>query len=85
MCPFERHCNRRLIHLPLLNFLLGFPIQLLGLALLPYFGVKYFVEKDSIKGDAGDAFVSRLALLCLLLTDCRGIIHAGFAICGEVT
>lgn len=52
------YCCCRLIHLPLLNFLLGFPIQLLGLALLPYFGVKYLVEKDSIKSDAGDAFVS---------------------------
>ena len=54
------YCCCRLIHLPLLNFLLGFPIQLLGLALLPYFGVKYLVEKDSIKSDAGDAFVSVL-------------------------
>jgi len=46
-----------LIHLPLLNVLLGFPIQLLGLSLLPYFGVKYFVEKDGeIISDAGKAF-----------------------------
>lgn len=45
-----------LIHLPALNFILGFPIQLLGLVLLPYLGVKYFVEKDgSITDDAGRA------------------------------
>lgn len=46
-----------LIHLPLLDFLLGFPIQLLGLSLLPYFGVKYYVEKEgNITSDAGKAF-----------------------------
>lgn len=45
-----------LIHLPLLDFLLGFPIQLLGLATLPYLGVKYLVEKDGdITSDAGRA------------------------------
>ena len=45
-----------LISRPLLNILLGWPIQLLGLTLLPYFGVKYLVEGDSISDDASDAF-----------------------------
>jgi hypothetical protein len=44
-----------LIHLPLFNVLLGFPIQLLGLVLLPYFGVKYLVDKDSALEDAKGA------------------------------
>lgn len=47
----------RFIHLPILNFILGGTIQLLGLALLPYFGVKYLVDNDSVTGDAGRAWV----------------------------
>lgn len=47
----------RLIHLPLFNFLLGFPIQLLGLVLLPYLGVKYYVDNESLTDDASKAFV----------------------------
>lgn len=46
-----------LIHLPLLDFLLGFPIQLLGLLMLPYLGIKYFVEGDDYTKDAETALV----------------------------
>ena len=55
----------RLIHLPLLNFLLGFPIQLLGLVLLPYLSVKYFVEGDNISKDASKALVGLLPIALL--------------------
>ena len=36
---------------------LGFPIQLLGLVLLPYFGVKYLVEDGDALEDAKSAAV----------------------------
>lgn len=39
------------IHLPVLNFLLGGPIQLVGLLALPYLGVRYLVEKESVSQD----------------------------------
>lgn len=41
-----------LIHLPLFNVLLGFPIQLVGLLLTPYFVVKYFLEDGDVVADA---------------------------------
>lgn len=41
-----------LIHLPLLNFLLGFPIQLVGLLSLPYLGVRYLAEGENFQQDA---------------------------------
>ncbi|EIE26783.1 hypothetical protein COCSUDRAFT_64655 [Coccomyxa subellipsoidea C-169] len=44
-----------LLHLPLLDALLGFPVQLIGVAALPYFYVKYAVEGDSIVDDLGAA------------------------------
>jgi len=44
-----------LIHKPLLDVLLGFPIQLLGLLVLPYLGVRYFVEEKSATEDAKQA------------------------------
>ena len=37
--------------------LLGFPVQLIGVAALPYFYVKYAVEGDSIVDDLGAAAV----------------------------
>lgn len=40
-----------LIHRPLLNILLGFPIQLLGLLTLPYLGVRYYVDKTGKPAD----------------------------------
>lgn len=44
-----------LIHLPALNILLGFPIQLLGLVMLPYLGVRWFVDGKKASADIGDA------------------------------
>ncbi|GAB4820684.1 hypothetical protein N2152v2_007730 [Parachlorella kessleri] len=41
-----------LIHLPVFNVLLGFPIQLVGLLALPYLGIKYYVEGEDPKRDA---------------------------------
>ncbi|KAK9798601.1 hypothetical protein WJX73_006868 [Symbiochloris irregularis] len=52
-----------LIHLPLLNLLLGFPIQLVGLLVLPYLVVKYGVENDDYVRDlktAGNRVIKKL-------------------------
>eukprot|EP00775_Hariotina_reticulata_P005588 gene5588-5826_t len=52
-----------LIHLPGLNILLGFPVQLLGLLALPYLGVRWVVDgKDASKDieDATALIVSKL-------------------------
>lgn len=52
-----------LIHLPLLNVLLGFPIQLIGLLFLPYAVVKYALDDDDYISDirgASDRVVKRL-------------------------
>lgn len=52
-----------LIHLPGLNILLGFPIQLVGLLALPVLGLRYFVDgKDYSKdlSDVTDNVVSKL-------------------------
>lgn len=40
-----------LIHLPALNVLLGFPIQLLGLLMLPYLGIRYLVDGGDVAKD----------------------------------
>lgn len=40
------------IHLPLFDFLLGFPIQLLGLLSLPYLGIRYFIDREDATRDA---------------------------------
>jgi len=47
-----------LIHLPLMNVLLGFPIQLLGVVMLPVLGVRYLVNGKSVAADASDAVSS---------------------------
>ncbi|CAL5225357.1 g8160 [Coccomyxa viridis] len=44
-----------LIHLPLLNVLLGFPLQLVGVLSLPWAYLKYVDEGDSIVDDLGSA------------------------------
>lgn len=44
-----------LIHLPALNVLLGFPVQLLGLLVMPYLGVRWFVDGQSAGKDIEDA------------------------------
>lgn len=52
-----------LIHLPALDVLLGFPVQLIGLLLLPYFGLRYFVDGGSVTKDIEnytDAIVKKL-------------------------
>lgn len=36
-----------LMHLPLFNILIGFPVQLLGLAVTPFLVIRYWVEKTS--------------------------------------
>ena len=40
-----------------LSQLLGFPIQLLGLVMLPYLGVRWFVDGKKASADIGDATV----------------------------
>lgn len=47
-----------LIHLPGLDILLGFPVQLVGVLILPYLGVKYLVNGDDILTDTGKVVVS---------------------------
>lgn len=44
-----------LIHLPVLDFLLGFPVQLVGLLALPYLGVRWFVDGQSAGKDIEEA------------------------------
>jgi hypothetical protein len=51
--------RRRLIHLPALNVLLGFPIQLLGLLALPYLGVRYLIDGGDVSKDA-EAYASTI-------------------------
>jgi hypothetical protein len=46
-----------LIHLPGLDILLGFPVQLVGVLVLPYLAVKYLVNGDDILTDTGKAVV----------------------------
>jgi hypothetical protein len=43
------------IHLPLFNFLLGFPLQLLGLLIAPYLAVRYLADGEDWYADASDA------------------------------
>ena len=45
------------IHLPGLNIILGFPIQLVGVLALPLLYVRYGVEGVSFLDDVGDATV----------------------------
>jgi ABC-type uncharacterized transport system permease subunit len=53
------------IHLPVFNILLGFPLQLLGIAMAPYLGVRYLMDGKDVKEDIGDAFVRFLPVMCL--------------------
>ena len=55
--PQKKHQNNRLIHLPLFDFLLGFPLQLLGLLAAPYLAVRYLVDGESASDDVGKAVV----------------------------
>jgi len=41
--------------------ILGFPLEAAAVLLLPYFGVKYLIDKDDVKDDIGNAVVSHLA------------------------
>lgn len=52
-----------LIHLPGLNLILGFPIQLVGVLALPLLYVRYGIEGGNILDDVGDATV-RVRLFC---------------------
>lgn len=47
------------IHLPVFNVLLGFPLQLLGVLMAPYLGVRYLMDGKDIKDDVGTAIVRR--------------------------
>eukprot|EP00882_Tetradesmus_deserticola_P001354 GHRQ01001466.1.p2 GENE.GHRQ01001466.1~~GHRQ01001466.1.p2 ORF type:complete len:143 (+),score=42.68 GHRQ01001466.1:2131-2559(+) len=40
-----------LIHLPALDIVLGFPVQLVGLLTLPYLGVRWLVDGKDASGD----------------------------------
>lgn len=40
-----------LIHLPLLDFVLGFPAQTLGVLIAPYLIIRYAVDKEDISAD----------------------------------
>jgi len=40
--------------------ILGFPLEAAAVLLLPYFGVKYLIDKDDVKDDIGNAVVSHL-------------------------
>lgn len=44
--------------------ILGFPLEAATVLLLPYFGVKYLIDKDNVKDDIGAAVVSQLASAC---------------------
>ena len=49
--------------LQVLNFILGFPVQLLGLLMLPYLGVRYLVDNESPSKDVGEAVTKVTKLL----------------------
>lgn len=51
-----------LIHLPGLNFLIGFPVQLLGVLIAPYLAIRYGLDKEDWYGDI-EGFLKRLAEL----------------------
>lgn len=51
------------IHLPLLDILIGFPVQLVGLVMLPYLGVRYFKDGKSVTEDLGAITSPVIALL----------------------
>ncbi len=44
--------------------ILGFPVQLIGVAALPYFYVKYVIEGDSLVDDVGAAAVTPIHGQC---------------------
>eukprot|EP00877_Chromochloris_zofingiensis_P008242 jgi/Chrzof1/3671/Cz13g04150.t1 len=48
---FAFYISEWLIHLPGLNYLLGFPVQLFGLLLLPYYGIRWFVDGGDFNKD----------------------------------
>ncbi|KAL4443003.1 hypothetical protein ABPG77_008494 [Micractinium sp. CCAP 211/92] len=47
-----------LIHVPLFNVLLGFPIQFIGLVVTPYLALRYYVDKEGTP--LADAEASKL-------------------------
>lgn len=48
------------IHLPLLDFLLGFPAQLVGVLVGPVLAVRYLVDKEDFGADV-EAFAGKLS------------------------
>ena len=54
--------------------ILGFPLETAAVLLLPYFGVKYFIDKDSVSEDISAAVV-RALLWCNLLAHCFKMYH----------
>ncbi|GMH45152.1 hypothetical protein BSKO_13109 [Bryopsis sp. KO-2023] len=51
-----------LIHLPGLDFLIGFPVQLLGVVIAPYLAIRYGLDKEDWYGDI-ETFLKRTAEL----------------------
>ena len=45
-----------LMHLPLLNALVGFPVQLVGLLITPYLGVRYLMDNEDPVKDVTAVF-----------------------------
>ncbi len=50
--------------------ILGFPLEAASVLLLPYFGVKYLIDKDDVKDDIGNVVVSHLPPL--VYNHCHG-------------
>lgn len=55
-----------LIHVPLFNVLLGFPIQFIGLVVTPYLALRYYVDKEGTPLADAEASVHSLTQLGLL-------------------
>lgn len=75
-----------LIHVPLFNVLLGFPIQFVGLVVTPYLALRYYVDKEGTPlGDAeARAPLAAAAAAAASCTPCT-LAAAGAALCTPCT
>ena len=71
-CPAHSllKCLNRPNAVPAYVQILGFPLEAASVLLLPYFGVKYLIDKDDVKDDIGNAVVSHLPPL--VYNNCHG-------------
>ena len=68
-----------------LTQILGFPLETAAVLLLPYFGVKYFIDKDSVSEDISNAVVRaplwHYLLACVITSSMSGVLKQCLYFC----